>query len=109
MVFEFIATKAPLALLLVIGVGLKEEFAKGFTGRSALVANTVSIFTAGAINWQILPTWFQMYALIGILFGVIAFATYITNTSLPTIFYKITFYAYNSIFAIIICLWLSGI
>jgi len=84
---------------LVIGATFKQEISRGFTGRPSLVANTSSILAVAGPYWVSLPVYIQWWVLIGVPICIIAFLSYITEISLPTEFYKITWFLYNSAFA----------
>lgn len=72
---------------------------KGFTGRQSLVANTVSIFMVSARVWETLGTLIHYYVVFGLLICLFAFLTYISETTLPVIYYRISWLLYNSVFA----------
>lgn len=96
---DWLIAHSSYLLLLVIFAAIKQEIKKGFTGRVSLMANTASIFTVAGPIWANLPWYLQLWALFGIPIGIIAFLTYMTDTSLPSEFYFITWLVYNSVFA----------
>ena len=83
-----------------------------YVGRAAIVANSVSMFVAVAPYWNYTYSWvningfpfFQLYVVVGLFFGFIAFISYIFQESVDTSFYKVSFVLYNSVVAGIVCL-----
>lgn len=99
-IIDYLIQNPSSLLILIVLVGLKSEIAKGFTGRPSLVSNTVTIFIASAVKWSTIPDYIQLYSLFGLVVGFIAFLAYMINKPLPTWFYKISWFFYNSLFAL---------
>ena len=96
---EWILAHSHYFLLIVIAAGIKQEIKRGFTGRTSLVANTSSILAVAGPFWSSLPWFLHWWVLLSIPICLLAFFTYITDTSMPTDFYKGTWLLYNSVFA----------
>jgi hypothetical protein len=98
-----------LFLLLPIILALKAE--KRYTARASILANTVGMFVAVAPYWDATRSWvsiqgfplFHAYVLLGLVFGLIAFLSYILEVSQEEEFYLFTFLLYNSVIAGIVC------
>jgi hypothetical protein len=99
-----------LLLILPIIVALKAE--KHYVGRASILANTVGMFAAVAPHWESTCSWlningislFQSYVVIGLIFGFIAFLSYMLEESMEGGFYNFTWYLYNSAIAGAVCL-----
>jgi len=101
---DWIIAHSHYFLLLMIFAALKQEIARGFTGRPSLVANTSSILAVAGPFWGSLPVYIHWWVLIGVPVCIIAFLSYVTEISLPTEFYSITWILYNSAFAAVFIL-----
>jgi len=96
-------------LLLPIILALKAE--KHYVGRASILANTVGMFVSVAPYWDVTRSWlnirgfplFHAYVLLGLVFGLIAFLSYILEVSQEGDFYFLTFILYNSVIAGIVC------
>jgi hypothetical protein len=106
----FLANHYQLFLILPIILALKTE--KHYVGRAAILANTVGMFVAVAPKWDVTFAWlniggfpfFQVYVLIGLMFGFIAFLSYMSGGKMEGDFYVFSFLLYNSVIAGIVCL-----
>jgi ABC-type transport system involved in cytochrome c biogenesis permease subunit len=98
-----------LFLILPIILALKAE--KHYVGRASILANTVGMFVSVAPYWDATRSWlnirgfplFHAYILLGLVFGLIAFLSYIFEVSQEGDFYMFTFVLYNSVIAGIVC------
>jgi len=99
-----------LFLLLPIILAFKAE--KHYTARASILANTVGMFVAVAPYWDVTRSWinvngislFHVYVLVGLIFGMWAFVSYVWGSSQNEEFYDFTWYFYNSVIAGIVCL-----
>jgi hypothetical protein len=101
-----IATGA-LILLLLYGY---IEIRKHHIGRISMVANVFLLWQVFYNNFALLPGFLQWYLNVGSILAVIGLLTYLSRSSLPSGFYKITFLLYGSLpVLIIIGAFLTGI
>ena len=85
---------------------------KHYTGRVSIVANVVSMFVAVAPFWDQTSSWlniggfplFHAYLFGGLIFGTIAFLSYVAGGSVESDFYTAAWILYNSAFAGLVCL-----
>jgi hypothetical protein len=97
-------------LILPIIMALKAE--KHYVARTSILANTVGMFVAVAPYWDVTWSWlnirgfplFHAYVLIGLVFGLIAFLSYMLEVRQEAEFYTITWLLYNSAIATFVCL-----
>jgi len=97
-------------LILPIIIALKAE--KHYVGRVSILANTVGMFAAIAPYWDITRSWlniqgfplFHAYLLLGLVFGLISFLSYLFDFSENSDFYVTAYLLYNSVIAGIVCL-----
>jgi len=98
-----------LFLLLPIVLAFKAE--KYYIGRAAILANTVGMFAAVAPKWDATFSWlniggfplFPVYVLVGLMFGFIAFLSYMSGGKMEGDFYVFSFILFNSVVAGIVC------
>jgi len=96
-------------LLFPIIMAFKAE--KYYVARTSILANTVGMFVAVAPYWDITRSWvnvngislFHIYVLVGLIFGLWAFLSYVAGSSQDEEFYEFTWYFYNSVIAGIVC------
>ena len=82
-----------------------------YTGRVSIVANVVSMFVAVAPFWDQTSGWlniggfplFHAYLFVGLIFGTIAFLSYIADESVESDFYTAAWFLYNSAIAGLVC------
>ncbi len=86
-------------LVLVILMSFAAE--KHYVSRTSVASNTFSIFIATAHHWDSAPWPLQIYASLGLLLGLVAFASYMTQTSLRTNYYGTVWWLYNTVIATI--------
>jgi hypothetical protein len=97
--------------LLIAPIILAFKAEKHYVARAAILANTVAMFVAVAPKWDVTFSWlningfplFQVYVLIGLVFGFIAFISYLFGESMEGGFYEFSFVLYNSVVAGIVC------
>lgn len=85
---------------------------KYYVARTSILANTVGMFVAVAPYWDITRSWinvngislFHVYVLVGLVFGIWAFVSYVGGSSQNEEFYEFTWVFYNSVIAGIVCL-----
>jgi hypothetical protein len=94
-----IASLTDWMFILIVAMSLKGE--TRFVSRASIVANTVSIFSATAHHWDVIPWPFQAYAVIGLAFWAIAFLSYMWGSSVDYRFYDSAWWLYNTVFATI--------
>jgi hypothetical protein len=84
-----------------------------YVSRGSIVANTVGMFVAIAPHWDTTRSWlgifhgysiFHAYLLVGLIFGAIAFFSYVTEESAPSEFYWTAWAFYNTVFGVLVCL-----
>jgi len=83
-----------------------------YTGRVSIVANVVSMFVAIAPYWDQTTSWlnlgglpfFHAYLSLGLLFGVVAFLSYLGGSKMESDFYTASWFLFNSVFAGLVCL-----
>ncbi len=92
-----VASLSDWLFLLIIIISLKAE--KHYQGRASILANTVSIFSSTAHHWDIAPWPLQLYASIGLIFGLSAFVSYMSGSKMESEFYVTTWIFYNSVIA----------
>lgn len=97
-------------LILPIIMAFKAE--KHYVGRVSILSNTVGMFVAVAPYWDTTSSWlnirgfplFHAYVLIGLVFGLIAFLSYLSGSRQESEFYVTAWLLYNSAIAGIVCL-----
>jgi len=99
--FAYLLENPTVLLILPVLVGVKQELVRGFTGRPSLVTNTTTIFITSAVKWTVLPFYVQVYAIIGLAVGIIGFVCYMMNIPLITLYYKYSWFLYNSVIALL--------
>ena len=85
---------------------------KHYAGRVSIVANVVSMFVAVAPFWDRTSGWlsisgfplFHAYLFVGLIFGTVAFLSYIAGGSVESDFYIAAWILYNSAIAGLVCL-----
>jgi len=85
---------------------------KHYVGRSSILSNTVGMFASVAPYWDETSyrlnirgfPFFHAYVMLGLVFGLIAFVSYLLEASEDTDFYVIAWLLYNSVIAGIVCL-----
>jgi len=87
----------PLALI-VVGYAVE----KHFISRPALFSNTIALNTYMALSTKNFHIALEWYANIGLVLGIIAILFYISNTSLPLVFYKVSIIYMSIIVGIVI-------
>ncbi|MBN2335523.1 hypothetical protein JXL21_08170 [Candidatus Bathyarchaeota archaeon] len=99
-----------IVLLLPIITAFYAE--RHFVGRVSIMTNTVSMFVSVAPSWIKTANWlsykgisfFQVYLLIGLLVGVVSFASYLMEVEKELKVFFNTWIVYNSLIAVIVCL-----
>ncbi|MDG6982320.1 MAG: hypothetical protein JRM74_02580 [Nitrososphaerota archaeon] len=81
-------------LIIVMIMGLMVE--DRYISRPAIVTNTISIFIVTTQHWNSAGWVLQGYAVLGLFFGLIAFLSYLTQKSLDSDFYRLTFFLYHT-------------
>jgi H+/Cl- antiporter ClcA len=74
---------------------------KHYVSRTSVASNTFSIFIATAHHWDSAPWPLQFYASLGLILGLIAFVSYVTQKSLRTDYYETVWWFYNTVVATI--------
>lgn len=85
---------------------------KHYVGRVSILSNTVGMFASVAPYWDITYHWlningfplFHAYVLIGLIFGMISFLSYLFGIKQESDFYVMAWLLYNSVIAGIVCL-----
>lgn len=109
-IISFFVNHYQLFLVLPIIMAFKAE--KHYVARTSILANTVGMFVAVAPYWDITRSWvniggyslFHAYVLLGLIFGLIAFLSYVLEITQKEEFYWLTWVFYNSVLAGIVCL-----
>ena len=109
-IVAFLVAHHPILLLFPIITAFAAE--KHYTGRVSLVSNTASMFVAIAPHWNETRSWLSFYGLpvlhyylvLGLIFGTVAFLSYLTKTKVEAGYYKLAWALYNSFFAGLVCL-----
>lgn len=112
-IFDFISLLVhhyQFFLILPIVMAFKVE--KHYVARTSILANTVGMFVAVAPYWDVTRSWlsvrgvslFHVYVLVGLIFGIWAFVSYMWGSSQNEEFYEFTWIFYNSAIAAIVCL-----
>ena len=99
-------------LLLIFPIIMAFASEKHYTGRVSIVANVVSMFVAVAPFWDQTSGWldiggfplFHAYLFVGLIFGTIAFLSYIAGGSVESDFYTAAWVLYTSALAGLDCL-----
>lgn len=109
-IVSFLVDNYQVFLILPILMAFKAE--KHYVGRVSILSNTVGMFAAVAPHWDVTWSWlnirgfpiFHAYLLVGLVFGVISFLSYLFGVKQESEFYEITWCLYNSIVAGVVCL-----
>lgn len=99
-----------ILLILPIIISLKAE--RHYVGRASILSNTIGMFVSVAPHWD--TTWFWLnirgfplfhaYILLGLVFGVISFLSYLAEVRVESDFYLFAWLLYNSAIATGVCL-----
>jgi hypothetical protein len=100
-IFTYLLQHPTVLLILPVLVGVKQELYRGFTGRPSLVTNTATIFVTSAVKWSLIPGYVQLYAIIGLIVGIIGFFAYMFDVPLNILYYRYSWIFYNSVVALI--------
>jgi len=109
-VISFMVDNYQIFLILPIITAFKAE--EHYVGRVSILSNTVGMFAAIAPNWDTTWYWlnvrgfplFHAYLLIGLVFGLISFLSYLFGVRQESEFYVVTWLFYNSVIAGFVCL-----
>ena len=109
-VVSFLVDNYQLFLILPIMMAFKAE--KHYVGRVSITSNTAAMFAAIAPHWDTTRSWlnirgfplFHAYLLLGLVFALISFLSYLFEIRQESDFYAVTWILYNSIFAGGVCL-----
>ena len=99
-----------LFLILPIIMAFKAE--EHYVGRVSILSNTIGMFVAVAPYWMITSSWlnfwgipfFHLYILLGLVFGLISFMSYLFGVSVESDFYTAAWLLFNSAIAGFVCL-----
>jgi len=108
-VVSFLVAHYQAFLILPIIMAFKAE--KHYVGRVSILTNTIGMFVAVAPYWDATRSWlnirgfpmFHAYVLLGLVFALIAFLSYVFQVSQEGEFYVIAWVLYNSVIAGIVC------
>jgi len=108
-VVSFLVAHYQAFLILPIIMAFKAE--KHYVGRVSILTNTIGMFVAVAPYWDATRSWlnirgfpmFHAYVLLGLVFALIAFLSYVFEVSQEGEFYVIAWVLYNSVIAGIVC------
>lgn len=94
-----------LSLILLIISAVFVE--KHYISRLAIVSNVFFLFQLLLPHWYEIPETLQIYLNVGVLFAFVALVSRVSETSLPSSFYRISRLLYGSLTIIAIFLYLS--
>lgn len=98
-------------LFLLIPMALAFKAEAHYVSRVSIVTNTTGMFAAIAPHWDETRTWFMisgipffhLYLLVGLGFGMIAFLSYMGESSQSSSFYNASWVLFNSVVGILVC------
>jgi hypothetical protein len=109
-IVAFLVVRYPSLLLFPIITAFAAE--RHYVGRVSLVSNTMSMIVAIAPRWSQTASWlnfyglplFHYYLVLGLVFGTVAFLSYIARVRVEGTFYTVGWVLFNSVIAGIVCL-----
>jgi H+/Cl- antiporter ClcA len=72
---------------------------KHYVSRVSVASNTFSIFISTAHHWNSALWPLQLYASMGLILGLVAFFSYMTQKSLRSDYYETVWWFYNTVIA----------
>lgn len=96
---QWILGLSPVFQLTIVGLTLAgiQQLKQGYIGRIAIAGMAILILQQTYPVWDTLAPVWRYYAIGGVVWGGIGVVTYLTDTSLPTEYYKIAFVVYGAI------------
>ena len=96
-----------MVLLMILGYA---EVRRTYIGRVAMVANVLLLWQVFYSKFPQLPGYLQWYLNIGSILAGIGLLTYLSRSSLPSEFYRVTFLLYGSFSVLLVVgAYLAGI